>query len=46
VEIIGKNSDPINPWWYVKIPNSSSNCWLWGMTAKMTGTESNIPVVP
>jgi hypothetical protein len=46
VEIVGKNSDPINPWWYVKIPNASGDCWLWGMTAKMNGSDSDIPVVP
>jgi hypothetical protein len=45
VEIVGKNDDPGNPWWYIKIPDSTDNCWLWGMTAKMTGTVEEIPVV-
>ncbi|HLO30471.1 MAG TPA: glycosyltransferase [Anaerolineales bacterium] len=46
VEIVGKNADLNNPWWYVKIPNLNGNCWLWGMTAKMTGTNSAIPIIP
>ena len=36
LEIIGKNADLSNPWWYVKIPDSTENCWLWGMTATTT----------
>ena len=46
VQVLGKNNDPRNPWWYIRIPDSSVNCWLWGMTARLTGSESNIPVVP
>ena len=45
VEILGKNDDPINPWWYVKIPDGSGNCWLWGMTATMNGNVDEIPIV-
>src|SRR6266511_2066098 len=45
VEILGRNDDPKNPWWYVKIPDQSGNCWLWGMTAKMTGTLEEIPII-
>ena len=44
-EIVGRNDDLKNPWWYIKIPNLSSNCWLWGMTAKMTGAVEQIPIV-
>jgi hypothetical protein len=45
VEIVGKNDDPINPWWYIKIPDSKSYCWLWGMTSKMNGKLEDIPIV-
>ena len=45
VEIVGKNADLNNPWWYVIIPNSGGNCWLWGMTATMTGTVDEIPII-
>jgi cellulose synthase/poly-beta-1,6-N-acetylglucosamine synthase-like glycosyltransferase len=44
-EIVGRNDDLKNPWWYIKIPNLSGNCWLWGMTARMTGTVEQIPVI-
>jgi hypothetical protein len=46
VEVLGKNNDPINPWWYIKIPDSGGNCWLWGMTAKLNGSEASLPIVP
>jgi hypothetical protein len=45
VEILGRNADLQNPWWYIKIPDQSGNCWLWGMTAKMTGTLEKIPII-
>jgi len=45
VEIVGRNADLINPWWHVKIPNRSGRCWLWGMTARMTGNVEEIPVI-
>ena len=45
VEIVGRNDDPANPWWYVKIPDSDKNCWLWGMASKMTGSVEEIPIV-
>jgi hypothetical protein len=44
-EIVGRNDDLKNPWWYIKIPNLSGNCWLWGMTARMTGAIEQIPIV-
>lgn len=44
-EIVGRNADTNNPWWYIKIPNRSGNCWLWGMTAVTTGNVDEIPVV-
>ena len=46
VEVVGKNEDLSNPWWYIKIPDSGGNCWLWGMTTTLTGSDSNIPIVP
>jgi cellulose synthase/poly-beta-1,6-N-acetylglucosamine synthase-like glycosyltransferase len=45
LEIIGRNSDLTNPWWYVKIPNSQGNCWLWGMTARTTGNINDLPII-
>ena len=44
-EIVGRNDDLKNPWWYIKIPNLSGNCWLWGMTARMSGAVEQIPIV-
>lgn len=44
-EILGRNDDPNNPWWYIKIPNMDGNCWLWGMTASTTGSLDNVPVI-
>ena len=44
VEIVGRNEDANNPWWYVKIPGTDDHCWLWGMTATMTGTLEEIPI--
>jgi hypothetical protein len=44
-EIVGRNDDLNNPWWYVKIPHLSGKCWLWGMTAAATGNIEEIPIV-
>jgi cellulose synthase/poly-beta-1,6-N-acetylglucosamine synthase-like glycosyltransferase len=44
VEIVARNDDLNNPWWYVKIPDSDEHCWLWGMTATMTGSVEEIPI--
>jgi hypothetical protein len=44
VEIVGRNDDPGNPWWFIKIPDSTGHCWLWGMTASMNGSLEDIPV--
>jgi len=44
LEIVGRNDDVINPWWYVKIPDTNDHCWLWGMTATMTGSMEDIPI--
>jgi len=45
VEVLGRNDDSQNPWWYVKMPGQSGNCWLWGMTATMSGNVDEIPIV-
>ncbi len=45
LEVLGRNDNPKNPWWYVKIPDQSGNCWLWGMTATMNGNVDEIPIV-
>ena len=45
VGILGRNDDLKNPWWYIKIPDQNGNCWLWGMTARLTGTVEEIPIV-
>jgi hypothetical protein len=44
VEIVGRNDDPGNPWWFIKIPDSTGRCWLWSMTASMNGSIEDIPV--
>jgi cellulose synthase/poly-beta-1,6-N-acetylglucosamine synthase-like glycosyltransferase len=46
LEIVGKNDDALNPWWYVKLPDSSGNCWLWGMTATTAGPVDDLPILP
>ena len=45
VEILGRNEDLVNPWWYIKIPDSGGNCWLWGMTTTFTGNIEDIPII-
>jgi hypothetical protein len=45
LEIVGRNEDLTNPWWYVKIPDTDAHCWLWSMTATMTGNIDEIPIV-
>ncbi|HEY3476731.1 MAG TPA: glycosyltransferase [Anaerolineales bacterium] len=45
VEIVGKNEDLSNPWWYIKIPDQDGNCWLWGMTTTLNGNIDEIPVI-
>jgi len=44
-KILGRNADPNNPWWYIKIPNLSGNCWLWGLTATTTGNVDQLPII-
>ena len=44
-KIVGRNEDPDNPWWYVKIPDQDRSCWLWGRTATTDGDVDGLPVV-
>ncbi len=44
-KILGRNEDPNNPWWYIKIPDQDGNCWLWGRTATTDGDVDGLPVV-
>ena len=44
-QIVGKNSGVPN-YWVVKLPNSSTTCWLWGEYATVTGNTSNLPEYP
>lgn len=44
-EIVGRNEDPANPWWYVKIPDQDGSCWLWGKTATTDGDVDGLPIV-
>ena len=46
LEVVGKNGDPLNAWWYVKLPEGDVYCWVWGMTAQLTGSPDEIPIVP
>jgi cellulose synthase/poly-beta-1,6-N-acetylglucosamine synthase-like glycosyltransferase len=45
VEILGRNDDLVNPWWYIRIPDQGGNCWLWSMTATMNGNINEIPII-
>jgi hypothetical protein len=45
LDIVGRNADLNNPWWYVKIPNSNAYCWLWGMTSRTTGNVEEVPII-
>lgn len=44
-EILGRNDDPRNPWWYVKVPGQGGNCWLWGKTSTTTGNVDGLPII-
>jgi cellulose synthase/poly-beta-1,6-N-acetylglucosamine synthase-like glycosyltransferase len=45
-EILGRNDVPSNPWWYVKLPDGSGYCWLWGKASTTTGNVDDLPVIP
>jgi hypothetical protein len=44
-KIVGRNDDPNNPWWYVKIPDQDRKCWLWGQTSTTTGDVEGLPII-
>ena len=44
-EIVGRNDDPNNPWWYVRLPDQGGSCWLWGKTATTNGDVEGLPVI-
>ena len=44
VQIVGRNPDFNNTWWYVAIP-SGGNCWVSLTTAQAYGNFSEIPTV-
>lgn len=44
-EIVGRNEDPNNPWWYVEIPDQGRNCWLWSKTTTTTGNVDGLPII-
>lgn len=44
-EIVGRNDDPKNPWWYVKLPEQDRSCWLWGRTSTTSGNVDGVPIV-
>jgi uncharacterized protein YgiM (DUF1202 family) len=43
VEILGRNPDYDNTWWYVKIPGNNGNCWVSLTTAQAYGDFDEIP---
>jgi uncharacterized protein YgiM (DUF1202 family) len=43
VEIVGRNPDFDNTWWYVKIPDSNGKCWVSLTTAQAYGDFDSIP---
>jgi uncharacterized protein YgiM (DUF1202 family) len=43
VEIVGRNPDYDNTWWYVKIPDNNGNCWVSLTTAQASGDFDEIP---
>jgi SH3-like domain-containing protein len=45
VEIVGRNPDFDNTWWYVKIPGSNGKCWVSLTTAQAYGDFDAIPTV-
>ena len=45
VEVLGRNDDLKNPWWYVKIPDGSGFCWVWSMTTTLNGKLEEIPII-
>lgn len=45
-EIVGRNNELDNTWWFVKIPNSNDKCWVSTITAQVIGSYDDIPTIP
>jgi hypothetical protein len=45
-EIVGRNDELDNTWWFVKIPNSNDKCWVSTITAQVIGSYDDIPTIP
>ncbi|HEY3310073.1 MAG TPA: glycosyltransferase [Anaerolineales bacterium] len=45
LEVVGRNADLTNTWWYVKVPNSDAHCWLWGLSTTITGSVDKLPII-
>jgi hypothetical protein len=45
-EIVGRNEEFDNTWWYVKMPDSKYKCWVSTITADVIGSYDDIPTIP
>lgn len=45
-EIVGRNDELDNTWWYVKMPSSTYKCWVSTITADVIGSYDDIPTIP
>jgi hypothetical protein len=45
VQIVGRNPDYDNTWWYVVIPSTGGKCWVSLTTAQASGDFDAIPTV-
>jgi hypothetical protein len=45
LQVIGRNADPNNPWWYVNISDSNLQCWLWFYAATTSGPVDDVPII-
>ncbi len=44
-EILGRNDNPGNTWWYIRDPAKDAECWLWGLAATTSGPINNVPIL-
>jgi len=44
-EILGRNDDLANPWFYITVPDTKTHCWLWGNTAKANVKVKDLPII-
>ena len=45
-EIVGRNNELDNTWWYVKMPDSKYKCWVSTITVDVIGSYDDIPTLP